>query len=83
MAPKSIAIHHRHIHIKQDSLLGLAITQKAIHLSHGKIQVQNSPGIGCMFILDIPQKLGIQPSNKQTVKGINSVQPNFNKKPLS
>lgn len=63
--------------------LGLAITQKAIHLSHGKIQVQNSPGIGCMFILDIPQKLGIQPSNKQTVKGINSVQPDFNKKPLS
>lgn len=35
--------------------LGLSITQKAVHLIHGKIAVNNRPKNGCVFKLTLPQ----------------------------
>lgn len=60
--------------------LGLAIAQRAIHLSQGKITVRNNPGIGCAFIIEIPQKLTPIPFTKSAVPGKDSVQPNFKRK---
>jgi len=60
--------------------LGLAITKKAIHLSQGKISVTNFPGIGCIFKIDIPQKVTILPSAKTAVPGKDSEQPKFGRK---
>lgn len=60
--------------------LGLAITKKAVHLCQGKISVENIPGKGCIFRLDIPQKLEVVPSAKSAVPGKDSVQPKFGKK---
>jgi signal transduction histidine kinase len=60
--------------------LGLSITQRAVHLSQGTIKVRNKPGSGCTFIVDVPQKIKPTPSNKNAVKGQDSVQPNFKKK---
>jgi len=57
--------------------LGLTISQRAIHLSKGIITVQNSPGHGCTFIIDIPQTLTPEPSMKSAVPGMDSVQPKF------
>jgi signal transduction histidine kinase len=37
--------------------LGLTITRRAVHLSQGSIQVQNHPGQGCVFIIDVPLKV--------------------------
>ncbi|MBX9767842.1 MAG: HAMP domain-containing histidine kinase, partial [Bdellovibrionales bacterium] len=44
--------------------LGLSITQRAIHLSQGTIEVQNTVGTGCSIIVNIPQHLSTPPSNK-------------------
>lgn len=60
--------------------LGLSITQRAVNFNQGVIKVVNSPGVGCTFIIELPQKLIISPSNKKTVSGENSVQPDFRKK---
>lgn len=60
--------------------LGLSITQKAIYLSQGTITVQNHTGVGCVFVIDIPIKIKLPPSNKTAVPGLESVQPNFTKK---
>ncbi len=60
--------------------LGLTITQRAVLLSQGTIQVRNNPGTGCAFVIDIPQKVILPPSNKNAVSGTNSVQPDFTKK---
>ncbi len=60
--------------------LGLTITQRAVHLSQGTIQVRNNPGSGCAFIIEIPQKVIPPPSNKNAVTGKDSVQPEFSKK---
>lgn len=60
--------------------LGLTITQRAVHLSQGTIQVRNSPGVGCTIIIDIPKKVISSPSNKNAVAGKDSVQPDFGKK---
>lgn len=60
--------------------LGLAITQRAVHLSQGKITVENKPGKGCSFIIEIPQKLSPTASTKSAVQGKDSVQPKFRKK---
>ncbi len=60
--------------------LGLTITQRAVHLSQGNIQVQNNPGTGCIFIIDIPQNVIPCPSKKNAVEGKDSVQPEFGKK---
>ncbi|MEK6775243.1 MAG: HAMP domain-containing sensor histidine kinase [Bdellovibrionota bacterium] len=59
--------------------LGLTITQRAVLLSQGKIQVQNNPGAGCIFIIDIPQNVIPGPSKKNAVEGKDSVQPEFGK----
>ncbi len=60
--------------------LGLTISQRAIHLSQGKISATNIPGSGCIFIIEIPQKLTPGPSLKNAVPGKLSVQPNMKKK---
>lgn len=60
--------------------LGLSIAQRAVHLSQGTIQVQNSPQVGCTFIIDLPQKITPTPSNKTAVAGKDSVQPDFKRK---
>jgi signal transduction histidine kinase len=60
--------------------LGLAVTQRAVDLCQGKITVHNKPGYGCAMTIDIPFKIESDPSLKTTVSGINSVQPNFQKK---
>ncbi len=60
--------------------LGLTITQRAIYLSQGNINVRNTPGEGCVFVVDIPQKIKLPPSNKSAVPGLESVQPAFSKK---
>jgi signal transduction histidine kinase len=60
--------------------LGLSITQRAVHLSQGTIEVANAPGKGCTFIIDLPLKVVPIPSHKTAVPGKDSVQPNFSKK---
>ena len=60
--------------------LGLTITQRAVFLSQGTIQVQNSPGSGCTFVIDIPQIIVPTPSNKTAVSGVDSIQPVYAKK---
>ncbi len=60
--------------------LGLSITQRAIHLSQGKITVVNKPGVGCTFVIDIPLKYIPGLSQKKSVPGKDSVQPNLEKK---
>jgi signal transduction histidine kinase len=68
-------------HVDRSGLgLGLAITQKAIHLSQGTVSVHNKPGSGCVFIIDLPQKIVAVPSTKSAVRGEDSVQPDFRKK---
>ncbi len=57
--------------------LGLSIAQRAIQLSHGKISVRNNPDKGCVFTIEIPQKLIPGPSHKISVPGVNSIQPDF------
>lgn len=49
--------------------LGLTIAQRAIDLNHGKIEVQNLPGKGCIFRIVMPQKdhkirVGLKPPTK-------------------
>jgi signal transduction histidine kinase len=39
--------------------LGLTITQRAIHISQGKISVQNHAKVGCTFTIEIPKILTI------------------------
>jgi signal transduction histidine kinase len=60
--------------------LGLAIAKKAIHLSQGTISVQNKPGLGCIFIINIPQKVTPLASVKSAVRGADSAQPRSHKK---
>lgn len=60
--------------------LGLSITQRAVHLSQGKISIHNNPGYGCKFIIEIPRKLKAMPSSKTTVSGTHSIHPDFSKK---
>lgn len=59
--------------------LGLTITQRAVFLSQGTIQIKNSPRLGCTFIIEIPLKIDPTISNKTAVSGRNSIQPDFNK----
>jgi signal transduction histidine kinase len=61
--------------------LGLSIAKKAIYLCQGTVSVENKPGIGCIFIINIPIKVFLLPSAKPAVRGKDSVQPkNFKKK---
>lgn len=60
--------------------LGLSITRRAIQLSQGKITVNNIPGKGCKFLVDLPKRITSLPSNKKAVQGKDSIQPDFSKK---
>ncbi len=60
--------------------LGLSITQRAVHLSQGKISVHNKPGVGCVFTIEIPQTITQRLSTKSTVPGKDSIQPKFREK---
>lgn len=60
--------------------LGLAITQRAVHLSQGTISAHNNPVCGCTFVIDIPQILIPPPSTKASVPGMESVQPSYLKR---
>ncbi len=35
--------------------LGLTISRRAVELNRGKLRVENLPGVGCIFIIDLPQ----------------------------
>ena len=59
--------------------LGLAITKKAVHLSQGKITIENKQGEGCTFTITIPQVVIPSQSTKNAVHGKDSVQPDFKK----
>ncbi len=61
--------------------LGLSIAQRAVELSHGKISVQDRPGQGCTFLVEIPQKLIPETSSQTSVPGASSVQPKFSNLP--
>ena len=61
--------------------LGLTISQKAIHLNQGTITVKNQPGSGCTFVIEIPNKVTPPVTPKSVVPGIESVQPDFKRKP--
>ncbi len=61
--------------------LGLAITQRAVYLCQGKISVHNNPGHGCAITIDIPRKIVVDTSQRSSVPGVKSVQPDFTKKP--
>lgn len=39
--------------------LGLTISKRAVELSKGKLRVENLPGQGCIFIIDLPHAPGI------------------------
>jgi len=60
--------------------LGLTIVHRAVALSQGKISVQNNPGKGCTFVIEIPLKIRPERSKKVSVGGVDSVQPRFPKR---
>lgn len=60
--------------------LGLTISQKAVQLNQGSIQIKNHPGVGCTFIIEIPKKVIPPPTLKSVVPGVEAVQPDFNRK---
>ncbi|HET6512891.1 MAG TPA: ATP-binding protein, partial [Candidatus Kapabacteria bacterium] len=41
--------------------LGLAISRQAIERNNGKLRVENKPGKGCIFVIDLPM-----PSERST-----------------
>lgn len=59
--------------------LGLAIAQRAVHLSQGTITVRNQPGVGCIFSVNLPMIVTPGPSKKIAVPGVDSIQPKFSK----
>ena len=60
--------------------LGLAITQRAIHLSQGTVTVHNKPNLGCIFTIEIPEKFVPESSSNPAVRGTDSIQPHFRKR---
>lgn len=61
--------------------LGLTIVQRAVHLLQGRISVENNPGSGCAFKVEIPQML-TSLSSSRSVSGGDAVQPDdFRKLP--
>lgn len=59
--------------------LGLTISQRAISLMNGNVSVQNSPGNGCSFVIDMP-RVYVTADPATSVSGKDSVQPPFRKK---
>ncbi len=60
--------------------LGLSIAQRAIQLNQGTIKINNKPGVGCIFCINVPRILQLGTSLKTNVTGVDSLQPNFKKK---
>lgn len=60
--------------------LGLSISKKAIEQCQGSIRVDNTPGQGCVFTIELPRKLIPIPRVKISVPGTDSIQPDFTKK---
>ena len=60
--------------------LGLMIVQRAVDLLQGKISINNIPGSGCTFRIELPKKLIPQPVNR-TISGETSAQPRSAKIP--
>ncbi len=52
--------------------LGLSIVSRSVSMIKGKILVENLPGEGCVFVLQIPRAIAVP---RTTVSGANSVQP--------
>jgi signal transduction histidine kinase len=55
--------------------IGLTIVKQATSLLQGKISVENNPGCGCTFVLEIPQKYEVSKIPKTIAEGKDSVQP--------
>ncbi len=43
--------------------LGLSIARKAVRSHGGDIHIQNTPGTGCAFIIDLPLATGVTPGS--------------------
>lgn len=59
--------------------LGLTIVQRAVALLQGKVSVRNNPGKGCVFLVDIPIKVGHM-SLPKNLPGTESAQPEIKNK---
>jgi signal transduction histidine kinase len=44
--------------------LGLAISRQAIERNNGELRVQNKPGHGCIFVIDLPMPVKLDPSTQ-------------------
>ncbi len=53
--------------------LGLNIVERAVSMLQGKILIENEPGYGCIFVVQIPLK--VMGTRQKQVSGKNSVQP--------
>lgn len=53
--------------------LGLNVVERAVSMIQGKLTVENKPGVGCSFVVQIPQV--ISSSRKKMISGRDSVQP--------
>jgi len=60
--------------------LGLTISKRAIGLINGNVAVQNDPGHGCVFVIDMPRVFVPSLSRSTSVSGKDSIQPPFRKK---
>jgi signal transduction histidine kinase len=58
--------------------LGLTIVQRAVALLQGKISVNNVPGVGCAFRVELP-KILVQKSPNRAIPAETSAQPRLNK----
>lgn len=58
--------------------LGLTIVQRAVLLLQGQITINNLPGRGCAFRIELPKKLTAKPLNRAST-GEKSAQPKPNK----
>ena len=60
--------------------IGLTIVKQATSLLQGKISVENNPGCGCTFVLELPQTYQASPKTKTIAEGKDSVQPKITPK---
>lgn len=58
--------------------LGLTIVQRAVLLLQGQITINNLPGHGCAFRIELPKKLTAKPLSRAST-GEKSAQPKLNK----
>lgn len=53
--------------------LGLNIVQRAVKMIHGKVLLENIPGTGCVFVIQVPRTIPVV--RQKAVSGKDSVQP--------